>query len=128
MSLYAHGAITMTENEKAATFVGWKPGMLTTRRGELPAPDMTQPENWTRALETVRKLGYEWSLGGRPSLERYGLKDARLITGAIWAMGRPDLCKESYGDSNRPGDIGGTVVKMLANLYDQQFSSRGEKP
>ena len=59
----------MTENERAATFIGWKPGMvhrlvsmgITTvsvlcdaddpRAQPLEAPDMSDPCNYMRALE-----------------------------------------------------------------------------
>ncbi len=39
----------MTDNEKAATFLGW-------RRGLAPAaaPDMTRPENYMRALDNLQ--------------------------------------------------------------------------
>lgn len=40
----------MTANEKAATFIGWYAG--------LPIPDMSKPDNYMRAFETVDSKSY----------------------------------------------------------------------
>jgi hypothetical protein len=53
----------MTDNEKAATFIGWSPDhreewRLAHGLFESAAPDMNKPENYTQALEAlVKKYG-----------------------------------------------------------------------
>ena len=49
----------MTENEKAATFVGW--GLWT---DSLP-PDMTDPRNYMKALEGL-PTSLRWTIGTSP--------------------------------------------------------------
>jgi len=39
----------MTDNEKAATFIGWAPN----EHDDIPAPDMTDPRNYMKALAKV---------------------------------------------------------------------------
>lgn len=46
----------MTENEKAGTFIGWKP------EHDIPAPDMTNPRNYMKALRGLPPK-YRWSAG-----------------------------------------------------------------
>jgi hypothetical protein len=53
----------VTDNEKAATFIGWKPELEPAQpsypnlklyhpyRGYMPAPDMSDPRNYMKALE-----------------------------------------------------------------------------
>jgi hypothetical protein len=46
----------MTDNEKAATFIGWKPNArIATNMGEMPlaAPDMSDPNNYMKALDKL---------------------------------------------------------------------------
>jgi threonine synthase len=118
-----HGAKTvtdrvvspMTDNEKAATFIGWE-GL---RTKILPAPDMANPSNYMKALEAVRRRGYTWEFGGEAE-HLIRTSDSRIYTTAIWGMGRPDLVKEVYGDSRINGDAASAVVAALAALYDAE--------
>ncbi len=82
----------MTDNEKAATFIGWKPGERCNTEGiawldcphkqfkyhydggdtlgvcveiephDIPAPDMTDPGNYMKALEKIDPLKWKWNL------------------------------------------------------------------
>lgn len=73
----------MTDNEKAATFIGWKPGQrcggcdarmmdhgfenIDAETGEpfgrahtIDAPDMSDPRNYMKALEGLSERGWLW--------------------------------------------------------------------
>lgn len=99
----------MTENEKAATFIGWEPGMmcpqvrrkawkctacgfydkdLTGEPHSLLAPDMSDPRNYMEALE-----GRDWE---RTRYRR-------------WIISTPEY---TYS--------GDTPVEALAALYDAE--------
>jgi hypothetical protein len=54
----------MTDNEKAATFIGWKPSR-TPGVANSPAPDMSDPRNYMKALEAVSAAGYNITLEDR---------------------------------------------------------------
>lgn len=125
----------MTANEKAATFIGWKREYCTEnprprgsilnskgpirrcRHGHLTrhyskAPDMSKPENYMQALETLRRKGYAWTLGGDPDWMDEAVGHPRKkFSGAIWGYGYAQLAKEAYGDS---------PVTTLAALYDTE--------
>lgn len=76
----------MTENEKAATFIGWRPGEVCESEMGCPewdmdqssvfhrdhlvaAPDMSDPRNYTKALEG---LWWERAMNGRWKVLRSG--------------------------------------------------------
>jgi hypothetical protein len=47
----------MTENEKAATFIGWKRGDFRYETWPWDAPDMSRPENYMRAVGKLLEVG-----------------------------------------------------------------------
>jgi hypothetical protein len=122
----------MTDHEKAATFIGWVQeqtygalGFKYAKWCTLPAPDMSKPENYMWALETLRQRGFTYSLGGdsvalmKLRAER-GSKDVRVYTVALWPSidGSMDLNSEVHGDSSN--SIAEAVIKALAALYNTE--------
>jgi len=83
----------MTDNEKAATFIGWKPGMvhravsmgITTvsvpcdaddpRAHPLEAPDMSRPENYMKAAREVYRMLFVEDDARLTAFQRSGLMD-----------------------------------------------------
>lgn len=105
----------MTDNEKAAHFIGWKPfeDMVVCRCTEerdyhpvekvaIPAPDMSDPRNYMKALEADLE-------GWRANIDTpEGLRGIWLgRQGGVWA----------YGAGL---DFAAAVVKALAALYDAE--------
>lgn len=133
----------MTDNEKAATFIGWKPdcrgcekswehldyfnGRKSNEIRHHDAPDMSRPDNYMKALEAVRDKGYVWALGGQPewlvqaSRDRHpdGRGDERIHTVAFWGYRHENLAKEAYGNSD-DGNAAKAIGKALAALYDAE--------
>jgi hypothetical protein len=82
----------MTDNEKAATFIGWRPCVWIANS----APDMSDPRNYMKALEAIEASdGGMWD---RTSVRR-------------WYFIR---------SSNGKGGMGKTAVQALAALYDAE--------
>jgi len=116
----------MTENEKAATFIGWYPGQIC----EICAltdgcydcdleigthirkvPDMSRPENYMRALEGG-DFGYEM------------IYDPQLGDAAWWSV---DIYRDHRGNRVALGESrigrGDSVIQALAKLYDKEHSN-----
>lgn len=114
----------LSDNEKAATFIGWNPDrceltqMLphhpkdwcpSHKRYETVAPDMSKPENYMRALGSLENLSP--SVGYR-----------NVNNGSGWYCeidGSDDCCFYS--------SAGDAVVKALAALYDAQAATAVNK-
>lgn len=118
----------MTDNEKASTFIGWSLDMKCAadcRLGShlygyesihdgdhlppnlIPAPDMSRPENYMRALDNLTADGWLWYISNHA--------DKSVQTG-IW---RPD--QHAVKLSPRT-DVWRSVVGTLAALYDAEHS------
>jgi len=99
----------MTDNEKAATFIGWKPQIGTIVTGatgpyvqqwEYAAPDMADPRNYMKALEGLAPQ-YIWHLG-------------RYIQGGRYCRILMDEKHPFQTIEKR------TVIEALAALYDAE--------
>ena len=123
------GAGRLTNNEKAATFIGWKSPRLcrgtkrdricgTHQRGDehhiagtnLFAPDMRKPGNYMRALEALPDN--RW-----PDM---CLHENRHWRCSIWNQWNNDIGSHAIywgGDGETCGEA---VVKALAALYDAE--------
>jgi hypothetical protein len=107
----------MTENDKAATFIGWKPGQrcerwYTLQSGswcydhktkdahDLPAPDMSDPRNYMKALEACD----DWQLAKenqmiwveRGDCRKYGITPRKALA-ALYDAEHP-VPKETTND------------------------------
>jgi len=95
----------MTDNEKAATFIGWEPdavdricevcgarksqveqkwqdGHIFGNGGTLSAPDMSDPRNYMKALEAINAAGHwfpEIMTNGIGWLFRFGRMHAEIV-------------------------------------------------
>jgi hypothetical protein len=135
----------MTENEKAATFIGWQPGQrcegvplpasvcwrcsscgyeygpFYSGAHSTPAPDMSDPRNYMKALEMVRVEGEyypEIYTNGIGWLARFG-----KVIGPDFEDGSPfAICRIAKSHA----DLGSAVTRALAALYDARASERGE--
>lgn len=111
----------MTDNEKAATFIGWKPfaqsswGEWADERGNV-APDMGDPRNYMKAWHSFYP--------NRP----YQRIIVETNTG-IWPTWRFKVWIEStMGDGRLTNcypvdEIGRGIVKALAALYNTEHSN-----
>ena len=112
----------MTDNEKAATFIGWSP--TPTNRGYClaatvrsqsscfiaEAPDMSKPQNYMRALEALPDN--RW-----PDM---CLHENRHWRCSIWSQWNNDIGSHAIywgGDGETCGEA---VVKALVALYDAE--------
>jgi hypothetical protein len=99
----------MNENEKAATFIGWRPtdffcpyhgdGCLEPEcedRRKVPAPDMSRPRNYMKALEGL--------------IQKYGAIQVTLVSGWV-GISTPGWERVANGD---------TWLDALAALYDAE--------
>jgi len=96
----------MTENEKAATFIGWKPddchcALKPGAHGHF-CPDMSRPENYMRALTCGRMVSW-------------GLKYDASRDGLIC-----ELRSARDAEIQVAGSSSHVVVLALAALYDQE--------
>lgn len=119
----------MTENQKAATFIGWGHcaagswdwdkarltftcllcGRVDPDGKHAPEPDMSKPENYMRAVESVVQANRFWSVILDVSThECIFEEDAMPIKRPV-----KDIRCEGH-------DMGDAVVKALAALYDAE--------
>ena len=110
----------MTDNEKAASFI-WKPedgcqcdgctGYSNNCHDSLVCqpPDMTKPQNYTRALAKVEQEGYDYEhIFKHPDIHYLVIGHGFWYDGGI-----KDECSGSQGP-----DFAKVVVTALARLYD----------
>lgn len=104
----------MTNNQKAATFIGWTPcdrdpnDVLTCMVAHAPAPDMSKPENYVRALETriLNVLVAEVILDSHD--RRYGVQSK--------ATAHYPVAHHGAGST-----LGEAIINYLANVYDAYY-------
>lgn len=133
----------MSDNEKAATFIGWDVGQpcdypLKPISGPddmfcfecnipaqdihyKPAPDMSDPRNYMKAIEAIRIRGYVVSFGGDPEWYKELRPNHRSFSMAIWGY-RDNLVHETYDPRTGADDLAGSVIGTLAALYDAEHS------
>ena len=100
----------MTNNEKSATFIGWKPyeqdfvhGAIWRDEDGIRAPDMSKPENYMRALvEQIVSLEHDYE-GWHCSLARLMPEDSKVPVIPDW--------HETAGQA---------VISAFARLYDAE--------
>lgn len=99
----------MTDNEKAATFIGWvgacdeHPWSGDVRCSK--APDMSKPENYMRALDRLHQRGAGFVQWGNGCFATFNDEDGTDHTGPI---------KETIAEA---------VVAFLVALYDAEHES-----
>jgi len=116
----------MTENEKAATFIGWKPddchcALKPGAHGHF-CPDMSRPENYMRALETdaIRNRG-DWRI-------QYLTARAELPAHfSCYINYQTRYSRQRYKSNHyvcdaqgRGATVGQAIIAALAALYDQE--------
>lgn len=108
----------VTDNEKAATFIGWNHERCELRRilehhpkdwcdrhkrYEPECPDMTQPQNWARALVALMHDGHWWELHGSSD----GIASLRIDPDG-------DDSELAFHDGD---SISAAIIRTLAALY-----------
>jgi hypothetical protein len=111
----------MTANQKAATFIGWKPDMTckealdfsNSKRGMHwhEAPDMSRPENYIKALDSIPReydvvIEDRWQVTIQRDTDTHG--GTNFITFHV------------------DTDCGVAVVDALADLYDATHPEQAE--
>ena len=116
----------MTDNEKAATYIGWRPnqpckcGLRNPMTGDQydhykDAPDMTKPENYMAA---VRRKAVE------DDLEFEFCRDGDTTTGKdAWYCHVSNLGSVIV-EGKDENDLSLAILKALAALYDAGFGER----
>ena len=95
----------MTNNEKAATYIGWREWCSNFDCWiRHPAPDMTRPENYMRALEML-PASLTWTMGRDPRGGYYC-----RIMGSMYGV------QDTKGEGINP-------VEALAALYDKEHAN-----
>jgi hypothetical protein len=119
----------MTANEKAATFIGWKPGMTckealdfsNSKRGMHwhEAPDMSRPENYMKVLEALRNRGFIWVMVYANANGDHGI-EIRL---------KEPFSSHSHRtvvDYHGANDMGRAMIAAFAKLYDYEHPEPAE--
>lgn len=124
----------MTDNEKAATFIGWNPTVqcycaskglnrMNPEHADLPiehsmsAPDMSDPRNYMKALEAIQARTNHGPIELRLSCER---DDDWKPTKYVWDMRLYKVLEDEHTvDWASP-------VKALALLYDAEHDDDAE--
>ena len=110
----------MTDNEKASTFIEWRDGQTQcmyhrpclydppcTGARKFEAPDMADPRNYMKALETVARLGHK--IVAESALDRSG--------GWQVTIEKPE--KWSWWECSKD-NLAKAAIKTLAALYDAE--------
>lgn len=121
----------MTENEKAATFLGWKAGSICSGHRAfctcgfghnqpllIRSPDMTDPRNYMKALQAAAgRIPFVWIC-----IDGNGAGSCHIEACA------PEIVHQSAPTIMCEGDdLALEVIKALAALYDAEHPNEKEK-